>query len=195
MKLKRTTSSIQNMYNKVVKNYSNKMSGTGFLYNKYLLYVTFAVCLINLLIWLLSSEFLHVAIFILVGYLTSFFSKNMIVVLVLSLVVSNVIKSGSNIVLEGMEDDKKKDSKKPDKKNDKKDTKKSGKKEGINNLEEESSEMEGADGDMEGADGEMELVDGEMEGADGDNRDMSCAVDTDCRGGEKCDGEKCVSAV
>lgn len=113
MALKKTASStIKKLYNKASQNYSAKLAGSkSLLYNKYVLYVSFIICFMNLLIWMFSGEFVHVAVFLLVGYLTSRFSKNMIVILVISLVVSNVFKSGSNIVLEGMESKESKASK------------------------------------------------------------------------------------
>jgi hypothetical protein len=112
MALKKSASStVKKLYNKALQNYSAKLAGNkSLLYNQYVLYASFIVCFINLLIWLFSGEFAHVAVFLLVGYLTSRFSKNMIVILVISLVISNVFKSGSNIVLEGMVGKKDKDS-------------------------------------------------------------------------------------
>ena len=78
MALKKSASStVKKIYNKALQNYSEKLSGNkSLLYNKYVLYVSFIVCFINLLIWMFSGEFIHVAVFILVGYLTSYFSKN-----------------------------------------------------------------------------------------------------------------------
>lgn len=105
MQLKKSASSgLKKIYNKAAQNYSAKLSGSNsLLYNKFVLYASFIVCLINLLIWMFSGKIAPVAIFLLAGYLTSFFSKNMIVILVISFVVSNVIHSGTSIVLEGME--------------------------------------------------------------------------------------------
>ena len=81
MPLKKTKSSVQNLFNKSVRNNPHKTSGTGLLYNKYLLYISFIVCIINIVLFMFSGDFISVAIFLLVGYLTSFFSKNMIIVL------------------------------------------------------------------------------------------------------------------
>lgn len=189
---KSASSTIKKIYNKAKQNYSSKLAGSkSLLYNKYVLYVSFIVCLINLLIWLFSGEFIHVAIFLLVGYLTSFFSKNMIVILVISLVISNVVKSGSNIVLEGMES----------KKDDNTDGvyhpkgKDKSKKEGMNgkNKKEENEESEGLDESAEGVDESEEGVDDTQKNSD--EQETPCTVDKDCEKGYKCNDKfVCVSA-
>jgi hypothetical protein len=184
MQLKKTASStVKKLYNKISQNYSAKLAGSkSLLYNKYVLYVSFAVCLMNVLIWLFSGEFVHVAIFMLVGYLTSYFSKNMIVILVIALVVSNVIKSGANIALEGMTNKDKKDEgdKNPKKKEGmngkEKDNKK--KKEGMDNEKEET--QEGADEEV--SEGVSEGVDENPENAD----EKPCTTDKDCAKDFKC---------
>ena len=51
----------------------------------------------------LSNDFYTPVIFVLVGIITSFFSKNMVVILTIALVSSNVIKHGNKIRYEGME--------------------------------------------------------------------------------------------
>jgi len=170
---KSASSTIKKLYGKAYQNYSAKIAGSrSLLYNKYVLYVSFAICLLNLLIWLFSGEMVSVGIFLLVGFLTSYFSKNMIVILVIAFVVSNVVKSGSNIVLEGMtnesEDSKEKDSKDKETKegNDKEVYHKKPAKEGVSNSEKE--EVEGIDESAEGID------------------DTPCTTDADCTNGYKC---------
>jgi hypothetical protein len=212
MALKKSASStVKKLYNKATQNYSAKLAGNkSLLYNKYVLYVAFIVCLINLLIWMFSGEFVHVAVFLLVGYLTSYFSKNMIVILVLALVVSNVVKSGTNIVLEGMED-KKDDSedgvfhkKGEGMKGGKKEGMHKGKKEGMHKGKKEGmkggkktkegmEDHEGMDESHEGVDESHEGVDESHEGVD--EHEMPCTVDKDCDKGYKCnDKYVCVSA-
>ena len=80
------------------------MVGTGLLYNKWVLYGVFIVSLLNLLVWLVMGDIMNAIVFILIGFLTSFFSKNMVVILVFALVVSNVLKFGLSIGQEGFEE-------------------------------------------------------------------------------------------
>jgi hypothetical protein len=195
MALKKSASStVKKLYNKASQNYSAKLAGSkSLLYNKFVLYAAFIVCFINLLIWLFSGEFVHVAIFLLVGYLTTYFSKNMIVILVIALVVSNVVKSGTNIVLEGMESKEGADGD---------EEVYHAKKEGARNRK-EGMESEGMDESNEGMDESNEGMDESNEGMDESNEGMDesgsmekpCVVDKDCESGYKCnDKYVCVSA-
>lgn len=196
MQLKKTASAaIKKMYKKATENYSSKLAGNkSLLYNKYVLYVSFIICLINLLIWMFSGEFIHVTIFLLVGYLTSFFSKNMIVILVISLVVSNVVKSGSNIVLEGMDN---KESENEDGVYHPKGDKKEGmnkKKEGMKDKKNgDSEETEGLSKSKEDGEDSNEGIDDAPEGMD--DTETPCTSDKDCEGGFRCnDKYVCVAA-
>jgi Cys-rich repeat protein len=171
MPIKKSASSAMNkLLDKATQNYSKKIAGSAsLLYNKYLLYVSFVVAFINILLWLSNGDYFHVIIFFLVGYLTYQFSKNMIVILVISVVVSNIVKSGTTIVLEGMEDktsDSAEGGKKADKKN--KDTKD---KEGLK-LNKKLESYEG-----------LEEEDAEMEGLE----ETPCTQDSDCKNGKTCD--------
>jgi hypothetical protein len=92
------------LYKKASKNMSNKkMVKVDLLHNKIVLYVVFAISLINLLIWVVGGDAVNVIVFLLVGFLTTFFSKNMIVVLLFALVVSNIVKFGIKIGQEGFD--------------------------------------------------------------------------------------------
>jgi hypothetical protein len=102
--LKNTVASLNGFFKKISKHMSAKSSGSGLLYNKVVLYVAFIVSLINLLIWLVAGDIMNVVVFLLVGFLTTFFSKNMVVVLVFALVISNVVKFGLSIGQEGFEE-------------------------------------------------------------------------------------------
>jgi hypothetical protein len=176
---KSAAATVKKTYYKALNNYSSKLAGSkSLLYNKYVLYTSFAICLINLLIWIFSGEFIHVAIFLLVGYLTTYFSKNMIVILVLALVVSNVFKSGSNIVLEGMTDDKK-DSKQGFSEN----------KQVKEGIDSKKSKDETDIGDSQEG---IEEVDETREGVDDET---ACKTDADCKNGQRCnDSGFCASA-
>jgi branched-subunit amino acid transport protein len=67
------------------------------LYNQGVLYFIFALAVGNLLFMLLNNEFMSLAVFILVGFLTSFFSKNMVVILCVSMAVYSVLKFGTDL--------------------------------------------------------------------------------------------------
>lgn len=81
------------------------------LHNKYVLYFTVFVTIINLVGTVSMGDLTTPLVFVLVGFLTTFFSKNMFVVLTVALVVANVLKYGANMgqsdsmyVAEGFED-------------------------------------------------------------------------------------------
>lgn len=67
---------------------SNKKS---ILHNKYILYFIFFIALGDLLILGYNNDYYSVAIFILIGFLTSFFSKNMIVIMFMAIAFTNII--------------------------------------------------------------------------------------------------------
>lgn len=70
------------------------------LYNRYVLYFILLLSLVNLYSFAIIGEYVYVIIFILVGYLTYFFSKNMMVILFTALVITNILKYGKSISLE-----------------------------------------------------------------------------------------------
>ena len=73
------------------------------LHNRVLLYVVFIASLVNQLSYALLQDYTTPLIFVLVGIITTSFSKNMIVILTMSLVTSNILKFGTKIRLnEGM---------------------------------------------------------------------------------------------
>lgn len=70
------------------------------LRSRLVLYFIFILSLFNLYSFSMNShDNIYAAIFILVGYLTTFFSKNMIVILVCALAISNILKYGLEIRL------------------------------------------------------------------------------------------------
>lgn len=79
------------------------------LHNVYVLYFIFFLSLANLYYLAISNDFLSVTIFILVGFLTSFFSKNMLIILFIALTLTNILKYGTSIRNEGFEDKKDKE--------------------------------------------------------------------------------------
>jgi hypothetical protein len=77
----------------------------AFLHNKYVLYFILFISIINLYGLVSMGDMVTPAIFILVGFLTSFFSKNMMIVLLFGLLISNIFKLGSSLRMsEGLDD-------------------------------------------------------------------------------------------
>jgi len=77
-----------------------------FLNNVYVLYAIFLIAVGNLFYLLLENNIVFVMIFMIIGFLTSFFNKNMIVILTTTLVFTNVLKYGIGIRhTEGLEND------------------------------------------------------------------------------------------
>jgi len=62
------------------------------LYNRVLLYALFILSLLDLFYLANVKDYISVAIFLLVGYLTSFFSKNMVVILFIAICVTHIVK-------------------------------------------------------------------------------------------------------
>ena len=74
------------------------------LYSRVVLYIVLIICLFQLFMLTSVGDYYSCAVFVLVGFLTSFFSKNMLVILVIALVVTNILKYGANVRREGFED-------------------------------------------------------------------------------------------
>jgi hypothetical protein len=143
------TSFVKKMQSKLSKNVSNITTSSGMLHNKILLYVVFIFSLLNLFVLANTGNYIHVAIFMLIGFLTSFFSKNMLVILLLSVILTNILKYGSSLN-EGFEEGAKGE----------KDEDEEGFEEGAENKEDEEGFEEGAKGDNEDEEGFEEGVDG-----------------------------------
>lgn len=73
------------------------------LHNKYLLYFVFVIALGDLFYLMMSRDLLSMAVFILVGFLTSFFSKNMMVIMAAAVAITAIFKSGATVAVEGMD--------------------------------------------------------------------------------------------
>ena len=75
------------------KRSSPKFSNTSLnlLSNKYVLYVSFFFAIVTAANYLLRSNFEAVGIFIIIGFLTTYFSKNMIIVLLTTTILTNFI--------------------------------------------------------------------------------------------------------
>jgi len=113
-----------------------KLNYGALLHNCYVMYFVLFLAVSDLLVLSVGREYVFILIFLLVGYLTSFFSKNMMVILVVAIVATNVLRSGSRIsVSEGLENAEEEDEKPV---------------EGLENAEEEEKPVES----LENADGE-----------------------------------------
>ena len=80
---------------------SNSNLSKSWLYCRWVLYTLFIISIGNLYYLLLGGDYFTLAIFVLVAFLTTFFSKNMVVILSISLVISTIVKSIQ--VKEGLE--------------------------------------------------------------------------------------------
>ena len=79
-----------------------KLNYYAILNSRFLLYFIFFLSIIDLLFFSVAGEFGFIAVFILIGYLTSFFSKNMMVILTIAMVCTNIIRFGRDVRVEGM---------------------------------------------------------------------------------------------
>jgi sugar phosphate permease len=80
----------------------SKSTSNSILHNRFLLYALLAVALIDVLYLLNTRDFTSVIVFILVAVLTTFFSKNMIIVLFVAICITYMLKHTKS--LEGLED-------------------------------------------------------------------------------------------
>ena len=111
------------------------------IHNRKILYFVFMVALVDFLYLVYTNDMSSVSIFILIFILTTFFSKNMVVIIFTSFIITNIIKYGmANGIKEGFDGEKEEEE------------------EGFDGEKEE--EEEGFDGEKEeeeeGFDGEKE---------------------------------------
>jgi hypothetical protein len=146
--------------NSAMKVNKNTFDFKDLLHNRVLLYVFLLISLVHLFYYVNIGDMRSAAIFILIGFLTSFFSKNMLVILIIALVVTHIMKFGLRSVSEGLENKEEKEEKE----------------EAKEGLEEE--EKEGLEGEEE------DKKEGMKEGKD------KGAVPPKAKGGVKPAGEK-----
>jgi hypothetical protein len=72
----------------------NGFFSKNLIYNKTVLYLIFIIALTNLFIIFQQNDIFSIVFFLLIGFLTSFFSKNMIVILCMCIFFTNVLKYG-----------------------------------------------------------------------------------------------------
>jgi len=79
-----------------IKNMLPSLSG-GPLTNKWFLYVVFAGALYELFSYFMRYDFYAISIFLLIGFLVSFFSKNMVVVLIMAIAFTRLLRYGQKL--------------------------------------------------------------------------------------------------
>ena len=95
----------KNTYSKSMHQGGNMiLSNMGAICNsRVILYFILVLALANLFYLVTSTNYMFASIFILVGFITSFFSKNMIVILCIALTVTNVLQFGNKAAMEGFD--------------------------------------------------------------------------------------------
>ena len=81
---------------------SRHFHSSAILHNKVLLYITFLFSLFYLLFLAFKSNYRCLSVFILVGFITSFFTKNMIIILFFAITMTGLIQL--DMPIEGFED-------------------------------------------------------------------------------------------
>lgn len=77
---------------------SSILKDTGkILQNRFVLYFILFLALSDLLFLAMGREFVSIAVFILSGFVTSFFSKNMMVIMCVAMVISNILRYGTGV--------------------------------------------------------------------------------------------------
>lgn len=94
---------LKKLFQKANKNIHVGKDAAKLLHNKYVLYGVAGVAFVNLVLLLIGGDVFHAVVFLLLGFLTSFFSKNMVVILAIALAATNLIKFGLDYAKEGME--------------------------------------------------------------------------------------------
>ena len=64
------------------------------LKNKYVLYLVLLISLADLFLFARAGEIFHIIVFIIVGLLMSRFTMNMVVILLVALIITNIVKYG-----------------------------------------------------------------------------------------------------
>ena len=89
------------------KKSSSRFTGSSdILHNKYILYASFFFAIITAAGYLLSNNLEAICIFVIIGFLTTYFSKNMIIVLLVTTIATNfifIMRNKNRSMIEGME--------------------------------------------------------------------------------------------
>jgi hypothetical protein len=94
--------SISNVLQPIISQFSNPRPNS-LLYNRWVLYFVFIIALFQLYTFSVAGKLQNIAVFLLVAFLTSFFSKNMTVIMLIALVFTELLNAGfKNSRFEGM---------------------------------------------------------------------------------------------
>jgi len=120
--------------------------------DKNVLYIVLFLAIVNLFGFLMAKNLNAVIMLVLVGFITSYFSRNMIVVLLVSMMVTNIISGTRSMILfrEGMENKNKKKEGFEDGEEEHEDEDKKEKKDGMSNLSPASLDEEAASSKKKG---------------------------------------------
>jgi hypothetical protein len=73
------------------------------LTNKWILYAVLFIGIVDLFNFYSKGDTIAIAIFFVAGFLTTYFSKNMLVILIIAIAITHIARFGSNATTEGME--------------------------------------------------------------------------------------------
>ena len=80
-----------------IPKFMDKKNLSKILENKYVLYFVFILAIINLFGYMVTGNFNSIVFFVLVAFLTRYFSKNMIIILTIPLVLTSVFMVGKKV--------------------------------------------------------------------------------------------------
>jgi hypothetical protein len=86
------------MNNKNIFRLSNAPLTKNILSNKIVLYFLLILAISNLFYFSIDKDPVSICIFFIIGFITSFFNKNMVVILFITITITNILKNGTNIV-------------------------------------------------------------------------------------------------
>jgi len=105
------------MFKNIVKKMEHNIGSIKMLNNSAILYGLLMIAMVNMYSYVMTNRQLYVVFMLIIGFLTSFFSKNMIVILFVAIVIPNIIRFSSEYQFregfEGEEEDNKSDLTKP----------------------------------------------------------------------------------
>jgi len=68
------------------------------IHNKYVLYLVLFFSVFDLFLFSAENDIISILVFFIIGYLISRFNKNMLVIMFLSLTLTNIIKYGADVM-------------------------------------------------------------------------------------------------
>ena len=80
------------------KSLYSSSSTKNIISNKFVLYFLLLLAISNLFYLSIDKDTVSICIFFIIGFITSFFNKNMIIVLFITITFTNILKYGTNIV-------------------------------------------------------------------------------------------------